>query len=246
MNVLVLAAGDIVTGAADGNYPLSLAEINGVPVIQKIIESHASISRIPSRFIVCIRSQDARRFHLDNVVRLLSPDARIVSIRQDTGGAACTALLAAEHIDTDDELLILNGNELIDCDAQAVLEDFRARGLDAGCITFRSVHPRYSYVRLDASGHVVEAAEKNPISRNATAGFYWFRHGRRFVESAMSMIRKGAAVGNVFYICPSLNEAVLSGARVGTYEIDAERYHPLKSERHLQNYESLVGKGRQG
>jgi hypothetical protein len=121
-----------------------------------------------------------------------------------------------------------------------VLADFRARQLDAGVLTFSSVHPRYSYVRVDGGGMVTEAAEKNPISRNATVGFYWFSQGRRFVEAVKKMIRKDAAVNGVFYICPALNELILEQARIGTRMISADHYHPLKTERQLEQFETTL------
>ena len=37
---------------------------------------------------------------------------------------------------------------------------------DAGVITFESVHPRWSYVRLDSENRVTETAEKRPISNS--------------------------------------------------------------------------------
>jgi len=122
---------------------------------------------------------------------------------------------------------------LIDVDYRAVLADFRERHLDAGTITFSSIHPRYSYVRLSAEELVVEAAEKRPISGHATAGFYWFARGNDFVRAAEEMIYKDASVNGAFYICPVLNELVLEQARIGVYPIQADQYHPLKTARQI-------------
>lgn len=49
---------------------------------------------------------------------------------------------------------------------------------------------------------MVEAAAQRPISREATAGVYWFRRGGDFLDGAMAMIRKDAAVDGRFYVCP--------------------------------------------
>jgi dTDP-glucose pyrophosphorylase len=178
-----------------------------------------------------------RQYHLDNIVRLLAPNSTVIEVRGETRGAACTALLAAEMIDNGEELLVVNGNELIDADFEAVVKDFRKRKLDAGAITFSSVHPRYSYVKLDKDGFVVEAAEKRPISQNATAGFYWYAQGKTLVAALKGMIRKDAAVNGNYYICPAFNEVVLAQGKVGTYSIGAKQYHPLKSERQIDLYE---------
>lgn len=235
-NILILAAGNSNFGAHDENYPLCLAELNGKPLIELLIESCGALE--PVNFIVALREEDIRRYHLDSVVQLLAPNVKVLRVGANTRGAACTALLAAGYIDGHDELLILNGNELLDIDFSAVLGDFRSRELAAGVVTFPSVHPRYSYVRVDKKGLVVEAAEKKPISRLATAGFYWFAHGRDFVRAVKNMIRKDASVDGVFYICPAMNELVLEQARISVHNIDAGHYHPLKTEYQLEQYDT--------
>ena len=238
MNILILAAGQTGTDSADDKYPLCLAELNGTPLIELLIATCQTIGEV--RFTVALREHDIRRYHLDNIVALLAPGACVVRIPEQTKGAACSALLAIGSIDNQQELLILNGNELLEADFSAILADFRRRELDAGTVTFSSVHPRYSYVRLDDNKLVVEAAEKNPISRMATAGFYWFAQGSRFVRAAKNMIRKDACVNGAFYICPALNELVLEQARIGTYSIDAGQYHPLKNEQQLTQYDAVI------
>lgn len=238
MNILILAAGQTGSEDQDGSYPLCLAELDGTPLIERLIQACRPVG--DANFIVALRELDIRRFHLDNVVALLAPGATILRIVENTRGAACTALLAATHIDKDEELLIINGNELLDEDFSTVLKDFRTRNLDAGTVTFPSVHPRYSYVRLNPENLVVEAAEKNPISRHATVGFYWFARGKDFVRAVQNMIRKDASVNELFYICPALNELVLEQARIGTYGVEASQYHPLKTERQLMQFETAI------
>ncbi len=239
MNILILAAGLSSVDTLDNSYPFCLTELDGIPLIERLIEGCQSIGE-DIRFIVALREVDIQRYHLDNVVSLLAPDAKILRIRDMTKGAACTALLAAEYIDSDDELLILNGNELLDVDFPTVLGSFRQKKLDAGVVTFPSVHPRYSYVRLSSEGLVVEAAEKNPISRMATVGFYWFFHGQDFVRAAQNMIRKDASIGGLYYICPSLNEVILEQGKIGTYQINLSQFHPLKTERQLNQFEIAI------
>jgi len=240
MNVVILAAGPERADESSGDYPLCLAEFDGHPLIEKTIESIHALT--PSNFIFCFKSSDIREFHLDDITSILAPGAHVIGIKSKTGGAACTALLAAGFIDSDEELLILNGNELLEIDFHQTVENFRSTDADAGVVTFPSIHPRYSYVRVDEQDLVVEAAEKRPISRMATAGFYWFKHGKDFVRSAQSMIRKGAAINGAFYICPTLNEMVLEQKHIRHVGMSAGAYHPLKNSRQLQQYEHSLSK----
>ncbi|MFJ2713328.1 glycosyltransferase family 2 protein [Pseudomonas sp. NPDC087346] len=239
-NVLVLAANE-PHDDKDSGYPLCLTEVDGKPLIQHLSEQCNAIK--DSKIILAVREDDCKRWHLDNVVRLLSPEAQVLQIRRKTGGAACTALLAVAEVDNEEPLLILNGNELIDLDFSAIISSFYSSQFDAGVIVFPSVHPRYSYVRINSDNLVVECAEKNPISNNATVGFYWFRHGKDFVSCAKQAILKNAHVDGQYYICPTLNELILRQGRIGVYRIDAQKFHPLKSARQIEKLDHFKETG---
>jgi dTDP-glucose pyrophosphorylase len=104
-------------------------------------------------------------------------------------------------------------------------------------VVFQAVHPRWSYVKVDRNGHLVEAAEKRPISDLATAGTYWFRRAELFFSAAMDMIRKDAHVEGHFYVCPAYNELVLRGAQIGVYRIAREEYFSLATPQGARSYE---------
>ena len=207
-----------------------------MPLIEHLILRAQALS--PRRIVIALREEDIRQFGLDETVHVLEPEALILRVRDDTKGAACSALLACDIIDPEGELLLLNANELIEAPFDRILAGFRAAGHAAGVVTFPSVHPRYSFVRLDDAGLVVEAAEKRAISRHATAGFYWFARAADFFAAVRRMIRKGAGHHGLFYVCPSLNEYVLEGRPIGAHPIPLAHYRPVKSERQLQN---LIG-----
>jgi NDP-sugar pyrophosphorylase family protein len=233
MNILLLAAGSTEFNTHDGGYPLCLTEVDGMPLIER--QTNQAIEAGAKKLIVALKAEDINKFHLDSVVSLLSDKAVLVSIPGNTAGSACSALIAIEHIDNEDELLVINGNELLDIEFYDVLQNFRGKKLDAGIVCFSSLHPRYSFARVSEDGMVSEVAEKNPISKSALAGFFWFAKGSAFVNAVQSMIRKDANVNGSFYISPSLNELILDDARVGAYNIMADQYQPIKSERQFIN-----------
>lgn len=228
----------LILGAAEtpaGETPIWIAEHGGEVLIEHLARRCAPLG---AQLVFAMRKSDVRRHHLDSIARLAAPDCAVVEIDGATQGAACTALLCIEHIDPDDELVVMNANELIDADLSRIASDFRGQGLDAGVTTFPSLHPRYSYVRLDDAGRVVQATEKHPISRSAIAGFFWFRRGSDFVDAAMDMIRKDAKVDDHFFISLTLNELILRQKAIGVFPIPAADYHPLKSSRQVSLYET--------
>jgi CTP:molybdopterin cytidylyltransferase MocA len=245
MRLLVLMAGDGGGFEVAGQrYPKNLVEIDGEPLVQRVIENLQPVIDRCDRAVFLIREEEDRRHHTGDVIRLLVPDADVVRVPALESGAACTALHAIAHLDRDAPLLIFNGDQVLEADLPAIVDGFEAAGLDSGTVTFDAVHPRWSYVRLGADGHVLEAAEKRPISRLATAGTYWFARGGDFLDGAMAMIRKDASVDGAFYICPVYNELVLAGRRIGTHHVDRERYFSLASLHGVNAYEEHLARSR--
>ena len=238
MNVLVLLGGDSKAFQEAGfAYPKDLVEVAGVPVIQRVSDAIQSLRSQGARTIFVVRGEENRRYHIGDVINLLDPEAVVVEIPSETAGAACSALLATEHIQNDEPLLILNGDSLVTVDLRTIVADFQKRRLDGGIVVFDAIHPRWSYVKCDSEGNVVETAEKRPISRLATAGIYYFQCGKDFVEAAMNMIMKDANVADRFYVCPSYNELILRQFRIGIFTIDRDQYFSLSTPQGVAVYE---------
>lgn len=219
-------------------YIRGLYEIEKKTILQHVYES---LSRIKdAEFIVILRKEDVTKFHLDNMVKLMIPNVKIVIADGETKGAACSCLLAIDDISENDPLIIAGSDQLVTVDLQEVVEAFENNDFDGGVITFEGIHPRWSFVRLDEAGRVIEASEKRPISKHATTGFYYFKKGAYFIESAQSMIKKGASVNGKYYVCPVYNEMILKQLYVGIYQIERESYFNFKHDNGLTEYEKYL------
>lgn len=238
MNVVILLAGDNKAFKEAGySYPKSLVEVDGIPLVQRVIANIRSGLAKKDRLICCIREDENRAFHLGMVIKHLAPEATIIEVKSGAQGAACTALLAIDLINSDEPLLVMNGDQILEAGLAEAVADFQARDLDGGIIVFHAVHPRWSYVRCDPDGGVIEAAEKKPISKSATAGVYYFKRGKDFVTAAVSMIKKDAREDGLFYVCPVYNEMILKQAKIRTYEIDRNSYFSLKNPQGVESLE---------
>lgn len=240
MNILILAAGE--SGQTeDDPYPIWLSEVDGQLMLERQINALGPLK--PNRYLVCVRASDNARHHVRDIVRLISPLAETIEIKRATAGAACTALLAIDRIKFDEELIILNATDQININFSETVEEFRSSAADGGVLTFDSLHPRYSFVRLDEAGHVIEVAEKRPISRHANAGFYWLRRAGDFFDALQTMMLKDAHVNGLFYVSPALNELILQQKVIRTISLSKDAYMPVKSPRQLSNYEHLTESG---
>jgi dTDP-glucose pyrophosphorylase len=220
-------------------FPKALIEVGGKPMIQAVVENLQEIRGL-QKFIFVVRREDCARFHLDNTLRLLT-DGRceIVQLAAETRGAACSCLMAVDWIDHGEQLVVANGDQIIEQELDDAMQRLAAGGFDAGVISFQSVHPKWSYVRLGEDGDVVETAEKNPISKHAIAGFYYFRRGSDFVRAACKSIEKEVLVNDLYYIAPTLNELILENLKVGVYRLrDSDHYHSFYSPQKIRDYET--------
>ncbi len=216
-------------------FPKPLIEVDGKPMIQVVCENLTGLAA--AKLIFVVRKEDVDGFALTDVLNLLAPGCEIIISERPTAGAACSALMAIKFINNDDPLVIANGDQYLDIDVADFLTDARTRKLDGSMITFRSIHPKWSFAKLDDQGYVMETAEKRPISENATAGIYYFARGDYFVEAAEEMIRKDARVMDQFFICPCYNELILQGKKIGVYPINDKAMLPLATPEGVKAFE---------
>lgn len=220
---------------ADSYYPKTLYEVNGQPMIQLVSNTFESLE--DRHFVYMFLQKECDKFHTDNVVSILNDyKADIIRLKETTGGALCTCLMAIEYIDNNDELIISNNDQVIDCDFNEVLNSFRASNTDCGVVCFETLHPRWSYVRFE-NDDVVEAAEKRPVSNKAIAGIYYFKHGHDFIQAAMDAIRKGSMHDGRYYLTAAVNEMILKNKCVRKYDISNEKYHSLFTPERIRIYE---------
>ena len=237
MNVIIPMAGESkIFKEASLAYSKNFVEINHKPLFQRVFEGVSELEA--DSFIFIVNNEDAQKFHIGKSLKLLVPNCRVVVSEGTTAGAACSVLLAAEFIDNDSELVISNGDQILEMDLQGVIENFRAKNFDGGIVTFESVHPRWSFVRLDEHGLVVETSEKDPISKNATAGFYYFKHGADFVAAAKAMIMKDASQAKLSSYRQTLQREYVNGL---ISRIDNSKVRPYVLQALKQLQRQLAG-----
>lgn len=240
MNIVILMAGPSKDFEERGHaYPKYLLDMDGEPIIQKVIES---LNTLNAKLSFIIRKDDDDKAYLGSTLKILAPNANIYSVNTLTQGAVCSALFAIDCINNDDELVILNGDQFIKCGINEAMDNFRSRNLDGGIITFSSIHPRWSYVALDENNFVNETSEKRPISNMATAGLYYFKKGCDFVNAAFNTIRKDVNYDGKYYICSTYNELVLNQKRVGVFNINKADYISFATPQLYENYLSNIKK----
>lgn len=220
-------------------FPKPLVEIAGKPMVEIVVHNIAPSE--PHHFIFICRQDHLQQFALAEVLRLIAPDNQTVVLAKPTAGALCSVLLATEHLNNEDELLIVNADQYVDVSIDDFLAAARLGGWDGYIMTFPSTHPKWSYVKLEGE-QVVTVAEKRPISRDATVGIYYFRRSRDFLAGAERMLLRSATVAGEFYVCPVYNELVLMGKRISAHPIAREQMYSLGTPEDVEAFSALKAK----
>lgn len=241
MNIMFLMGG-VRADSNIENYPLYMTEINEKTILEQQVEYTNKIN--PLQLLFCVRVQEINQFHTDSVIKQIDDSSIVIPITAQTKGAICTALLGIEYIDNDEELILMAVDDFLDEDSLHIINQFRQLDAEAGVVSFNSIHPRYSFVKLDEAGCAIEFSEKIPISKNALVSFYYFKKGKLFVEGAKEVIRKDNPINNNFFISQVLNELILRQMNIVVHKISNEDFHPIKTERQMAEYISEINEKR--
>jgi beta-phosphoglucomutase-like phosphatase (HAD superfamily)/dTDP-glucose pyrophosphorylase len=217
LNVLIPMAGAGSRFSAAGyTFPKPLIEVRGKPMIQVVVEN----LNMEANYIFLVQKEHYETYNLKYLLNLIAPGCKIVQVDGITEGAACTTLLAKEHIDNDAPLVMANSDQFVEWNSNECMYAFSADSIDGGILTFKATHPKWSYAKLNEDGFVSEVAEKKVISDEATVGIYYWRHGSDYVKYAEQMISKNIRTNNEFYVCPVFNEAVGDGKKIRVKNIE--------------------------
>lgn len=203
--------------------PKPLIPIDGEPMIKHVIDNLTP--RCRHRFIFICQQEHIQKYGLDNKLKSYTANSEVIGINHITEGQICTVLLAKHLFNNDEELMTANSDQWVDFDINLYLETIKEEKLDGMImtLTMQLNDPKWSYVRLDENGYVIETAEKKVISNTATVGIFNFTKGTYLVEAAEQMIKDNLRVNNEFYTCPCYNYLIKEGMKIGVYNVGEQR-----------------------
>jgi HAD superfamily hydrolase (TIGR01509 family) len=196
-------------------FPKPLIDVFGKPMIESVVRS----LNVEANYIYIVQKSHREKYHLDILLNMITNGCKIIEVENVTEGAACTTLLAKEFVDNDNPLLIANSDQIITWNNDEFFYKMSENNIDAGMLTFRSTHPKWSFAKLDSHGFVTQVAEKEVISNIATVGVYYWAKGSDYVKYAEQMIEKNIRINGEFYVCPVFNEAILDEKKIKTFDV---------------------------
>lgn len=184
MKALILAAGYAIRlQPLTLNTSKSLLEVGGKKIIDRIINKILSLEKLDEIYVIT-----NRKFYQNFVGWLKDSGYRKKISLIDDGtltnetrlGAIRDMELAIKAKSTDDDLLVIAGDNLFEMDIQAFL-DFAAPKKDGVSVALYDIGSpesakKYGVVSIDKTGRVIEFEEKplNPRSTLVSTGIYYF------------------------------------------------------------------------
>jgi dTDP-glucose pyrophosphorylase len=204
------------------NLPKPMLIVQGHPMIEVVIENLRP--SCPHRFIFICQKDHLDNFNLRPILKKHAGDnTEIITIDYMTEGAACTVLLAEKFIKNNDPLMIANCDQFTSISINNYLNNFDNSTFDGFIMTMTANDPKWSFVRLNNVGEVIEVVEKQVVSTEATVGIYNYKHGYYFVQAAKDMIASNDRVNNEFYVAPAYNYMLKKNYRIGFMNVGNER-----------------------
>lgn len=210
-----------------------LLDLDGRPLLEAALFSRDWVSsgELPPEKLIFVLRDTEHTAEFRKYLEGTYPRSRQVTVSTLTAGALLSAIAGCSLIGDFAEPIVI---DLVDILYQSVVvtspaELFAADPQLGGLLpVFDSDHPQYSYARLDPADPrgtvVVETAEKRVISRNASAGTYFFRNVGVFLAAAAHNLRSPEKYShkNSMFVCPVYNSVIANDWDVRIIRIQLE------------------------
>ena len=177
-----------------------------------------ALDPIPADWWVWVICRFDRFFTFQAAISHTHPKIMLHTLPGATDGAAASVLSAVVGLPPDEPVAVINCDQWFRVGGNVRSEDYRSlvdltihamnQKWDGYILTFEGEGTRWSYVKEDQHGWIDKVAEKEPISDQATVGFYWFRRARDLRWAICNMIAHHVRSQGEYYLAPAYNELI--------------------------------------
>lgn len=238
MNILIPMAGLATRFVNEGiSTPKPLIRVGGKTLIEHTLETLG----LDGHYIFVTRKYDNEEDNvaLDETLKRLKPGCSIFRLTAPTRGSVETCLKVCHLIDDDESLIITNCDQRTEWNAKGFLDYLAFEKPDGVVVTHQSSEPKHSYAELNQYGEVVRIVEKKVISDCALIGVHYWKRGRDFVESAVSLM-EGDVYGREPYVSETYNRLIAQKKTITAFQVGKNEYIPLGTPYDVATYEARL------
>jgi len=239
LNIVIPMAGTGSRFANIGYKTLKpFIEINGKMMIESVLDG---IKYDNANYIIIIRRAILEEYGKEINYIKNKYNIKFVIIEKPTMGASCTALAAHNFINNPNSVLFCDCDNIIDNGIFHNFIDFcQTSNADGSLLTFHSDQNCFSFVKINSDNYATDIKEKEVISNNAIAGFYFFKQGSDFVNSAINIMIYNEKSKNEFYISNTFNDMIRLKKKINIYNIDEKYFYCVGTPEQVEQYLQLT------
>ncbi len=198
--------------------PKPLIELNSRPFFWWATESIRQKTSI-HELIFVVLEEHVIQFNIDSEIKFYYPNAKIVVISEVTKGAAETALLAIDAMESNGAFAINDCDHAFNLNnVNEIISDLSSEA-DAALVYFNSNNPAYSYAQLDQNNKVIGTVEKEVVSHCAIAGCYFFKDKETYINAYNQYIKN--CNYNEYFISGIYNELARESKSISIFELES-------------------------
>jgi len=195
-----------------------LYEIDGEPLITKALHSRNWYrnGELKDDHMIFVLRNIVKTEKFEEYLHEKFRKSKTVKISDFTKGALLSALAATALIENFRQPIVVDLVDILYESDFSPTKVFECNDSIYGILPyFQSTHEKYSYLEL-ANDYVIRTVEKKVISKNASAGTYFFRDLATFLRSVEDsvMLESAYAVKSNLFLCPSFNRIIKDGKNV--------------------------------
>jgi len=211
MQLIIPLAGPDIFHPELGFKPLFT--VDGMPLLRRVVTERRYLGEVRRSILVFRADPRLTQAHIAACTAMV-PHAAALVLPHGTRGALLSALAGAALLETPEAPVCVDLCDILYRQADDPLA--LLRGGAAGALPyFTADHAGYSYLRMDGDD-VLETAEKRVISKQASAGTYYFSGVDALLRAAAWALAHPARAtfNDSFFVCPAYNGLIAGGQRV--------------------------------
>jgi dTDP-glucose pyrophosphorylase len=191
-----------------------LLPVHGIPMFKVVLAN--LISEHVKKIVIISQIELNLQPQIEEIQQDSEIEFKFIEIDYVTEGPASTVKLAEQFIDLDQPVVTANTDQYLNTKIDKFYEELIHNSASGTILTMEDNDPKWSFVKLDSKGNVIDVQEKQVISKFATVGIYGFKQGKLLFDSIQKMVNEENKVNGEYYIAPIYNYLIKESHQIKT------------------------------